>query len=66
MAKELFSALMARVARRSNEERFASRSKRSRKTPVEEWRELDTDGEAAVEVWNSSILRVVKLKMSES
>ena len=70
-AKVLFSALKARVvsteaASRSNEERFASCSKRSRKTSVEEWRELDTDGEAAVEVWNSSILRVVKLKMSES
>ena len=60
----LFSALMARVvsteaASRSNDdERFASLSKRSRKTLVEEWRGLDMDGEAAVEVCNNSILRV--------
>ena len=69
----LFSALIVRVfsteaASRSNEdERFASRSKRSRKTPaVEEWRGLDMDGEAVVEVCNSSILRVVNLNKSES
>ena len=59
----LFSVLMVRVvsteaASRSNEEeRFVSRSKRSKKTPaVEEWRGWDMDGEAAVDVCNSSIL----------
>ena len=68
----LFSALIVRVfsteaASRSNEdERFASRSKRSRKTLVEEWRGLDMGGEAVVEVCNSSILRVVNLNKSES